>query len=182
MTAEKTNRKVRVFFALWPSDAERAALAAWQLPLHQLCGGRAMRAETLHATLVFLGDVEENRLEALQLAAQEVEAHAFQLPFDVAHYWQHNRILFASASEAPPLLLDLVDGLERSLSRHRFHFDQRPYKLHLTLLRNAQCGSAPLPLLPRAVWRMRDFALVQSKPDENGANYQVLARFRLKPP
>lgn len=48
---------IRLFFALWPNDAERAALAAWQPPLLELCGGKAMRADTLYATLVFLGEV-----------------------------------------------------------------------------------------------------------------------------
>jgi len=172
--------KVRVFFALWPSNEERAALAAWQPPLHKLCGGRTMRTDTLHATLVFLGDVEEHRLEALQLAAQEVAGSAFQLIFDVARYWGHNHILYASASNVPPHLLRLVEDLEQCLIRHRFHFEKRPYKLHLTLLRHARCNdAAPLPTMQRVAWRVRDFVLVQSVPDQNGASYQVLARFSL---
>lgn len=177
-----TQSKVRVFFALWPSDEERAALAAWQPPLHARCGGRPMRADTLHATLVFLGDVAEHRLEALQLAAQEVEARAFQLVFDVAHYWGHNHILFATSSNVPSRLLELADKLEQSLAKHRFRFDKRPYKLHLTLLRHAQCSDAPLPAMPCVAWRVRDFALVRSAPDENGANYQVLTHFHLNSP
>ena len=174
--------KVRIFFALWPSDEERAALAAWQAPLRELCGGRAMRADTLHATLVFLGDVEESRLEALQLAAQEVKGRAFHLAFDVARYWGHNHILYAAASNVPSKLMQLVEELEQHLIRHRFHFEKRPYKPQLTLLRHAKCSDAPLPAMPRVVWRVRDFVLVQSVPDMNGANYQVLARFLLNSP
>jgi len=174
--------KVRVFFALWPSDEERAALAAWQQPLGKLCGGRSMRADTLHATLVFLGDVEEHRLEALQLAAQEVEESTFHLAFDVAHYWGHNHILHATASNVPTQLLQLVEDLEQHLIKHRFRFEKRSYKLHLTLLRHAQCSDAPLPAMPRVVWKVRDFVLVQSVPDKNEANYQVLARFFLNSP
>jgi len=171
---------VRVFFALWPDDAERAALAAWQPALHKLCGGRSMRAATLHATLVFLGDVVLHRLEALQLAAQEVEGASFDLAFDVAHYWGHNHIVFAAPHSVPPQLAPLVQALEQRLGKHRFHFDQRPYKPHITLLRHAQWSDAPLPEMHRVVWRIRDFALVQSVPDEEGANYQVLARFHLR--
>ena len=70
MVDGKAEKSVRVFFALWPDDAERAALAAWQLPLHKLCSGRIIRADTLHNTLVFLGNVEAHRLEAPYLAAQ----------------------------------------------------------------------------------------------------------------
>ncbi len=84
---------MRVFFALWPDDAERAALAAWQPPLEALYGGKAMRAETLHNTLVFLGNVAERRLEALKLAAQEAPGRAFALRLEEARYWGHNHIV-----------------------------------------------------------------------------------------
>jgi len=181
-TAEKS---ARVFFALWPDDAPRAALAAWQPPLHELCGGRSMRASNLHATLIFLGDVVQHRLEALQLAAQEVagrvaDGDGFQLNFDVAHYWGHNHIVYAAAHAVPPQLARLVAELEAGLRRHRFSFDHRPYKAHVTLLRHAKWSDAPLPQMHRVAWKVRDFALVQSQSDEGGANYQVLARFPLR--
>lgn len=169
----------RVYFALWPDDAERAALAAWQPTLHKLCGGRNMRAATLHATLVFLGDVVPHRLEALQLAAQEVEGAPFDLAFDMARYWGHNHIVYATPHTVPPQLAQLVQALEQSLSKHRFHFDQRQYKPHITLLRHARWGDAPLPDMKRVVWRVRSFALVQSVPDEEGTNYRVLVQIPL---
>ena len=50
-------KTMRLFFALWPSAAERAALAAWQAALQGKCGGRAMGAEGLHATLEHLQKV-----------------------------------------------------------------------------------------------------------------------------
>jgi len=172
-------KNVRVFFALWPGKAERAALSAWRLPLHKQCGGRKMRPETLHATLVFLGSVPGHRLEALQLAAQEVRVKPFELRFDTARYWGHNHIVYAAPGQTPELLLQLVSELERGLHRHRFRFDRRSYKPHVTLLRNAKWTDAPLPVMQHATWRVHDFALVQSLSDENGARYQVLARFPL---
>jgi len=180
MKAQDKNKSACVFFALWPDDAERAALAAWQPVLHKLCGGCSMRADTLHATLVFLGDVVLHRLEALQLAAQEVDGTSFDLVFDVACYWGHNHIVLAAPQIVPPQLAQLVQVLEQRLSKHRFHFDRRPYKPHITLLRHTQWSDTPLPEMQRVVWRIRDFALVQSTPDEEGANYRVLARFPLR--
>lgn len=173
-------KSVRVFFALWPDEAERAALAAWQARLHKVCGGSAMRAATLHGTLVFLGDVAQHRLEALQLAAQEVEGECFDLAFDVARYWGHNHIVYAAPHMVPPRLENLAHDLELSLIKHRFRFDQRTYKPHVTLLRHAQWSDAPLPEMEKVVWRVRSFALVQSAPDEQGTNYSVLARFPLR--
>jgi len=170
---------MRVFFALWPGKAQREALAAWQGPLKKRCGGRAMRAETLHATLVFLGDVAQHRLEALKLAAQEVSGASLTLRLDQARYWGHNHIAYAAPGAVPELLGQLVSDLEQRLRRHRFRFDRRSYKPHVTLLRHAKWHDEPLPVMPPVVWRVRQFVLVQSLSDENGARYEVLARFPL---
>ncbi|MFZ3017829.1 MAG: RNA 2',3'-cyclic phosphodiesterase [Gallionella sp.] len=170
---------MRVFFALWPNAAELAALAAWQPPLRELCGGKAMRADTLHATLVFLGEVAFHRLEALQLAAQEVEGDAFDLCLDRTRYWGHNHIAYAAPSVVPAPLPQLVLDLEQRLRAHRFRFDHHEYKPHVTLLRHAKWSDEALPEMPAATWRAREFVLVQSLSDEQGARYEVLARFPL---
>lgn len=178
--AMKPNDKepaLKLFFALWPSEAERAALAAWQVPLRELCGGRAMQAATLHATVVFLGEVVGHRLESLCLAAQEVEFRPFDLRLTTAHYWGHNHIVFAAPAAVPQQLAHLVAGVEASLRRHRFRFEARPYKAHVTLLRHASWSDAPLPAMPEVRWQVRQFALVRSLSDEQGARYEVLARF-----
>lgn len=179
MKLDKMEKSARVFFALWPDDAERAALAAWQPVLHKLCGGRIMRTDTLHNTLVFLGNVKLHRMEALQLAAQEADCSALELSFDTARYWGHNHIVYAEPCKAPPQLVQLVHGLEQRLIKHCFDFDKRPFKPHVTLLRNARWSDRPLPEMARVVWRINDFALVQSEPGETGANYRVLTRFHL---
>jgi 2'-5' RNA ligase len=180
MNKMSREKSVRVFFALWPDKAERSALAAWQPSLHELCGGSAMRDYTLHATLVFLGDVVQHRLEALQLAAQEVEGESFDLALDEARYWGHNHIVYAAPRTVPPQLAQLVHDLEQRLSKHRFHFDKRVYKPHVTLLRHAQWRDESLPEMRPVVWQARSMALVQSAPDEEGANYRVLAKFSLR--
>ena len=175
----------RVFFALWPTAAERAQLAAWQAPLKRLCGGRAMRGETLHNTLVFIGDVELYGLEVLQLAAQEVAGEGFELCFDEARYWEHNHIVYAAPSHTPQQLTQLVDALEQRLTANRFKFAShhpvsRDYQPHVTLLRNARWSDTPLPAMQPASWQIGDFALVQSAPRNGLANYRVLARFPLR--
>lgn len=160
--------------------AECAALAAWQPELQKLCGGKAMRADTLHTTLVFLGNVLLHRLEGLQLAAQEVQGEPFNLNFDVAHYWGHNHIVYAAPRTIPPQLMQLVCELEQHLIRHQFRFEQHPvYKPHVTLLRHAKWTDAPLPEMREAKWCAKSFALLQSVRDEQGARYEVLARFPL---
>ena len=169
--------KLRIFFALWPTATERRALVGWQTVLKEKCGGRVMRADTLHATLVFLGEVEAARIEALKLAAEEVSAESFELRFDQACYWGHNHILYATPSAVPDALLQLVDELARRLKRHRFSFMKHEFKPHITLLRNARWTDKPLPEMQAVCWRIKDFVLVQSAPQADHAHYRVLARF-----
>ena len=164
---------------LWPEAAEQRQMSAWQAPLKGLCGGRAMRGETLHNTLIFIGDVELYGLEVLQLAAQEVSGKGFELYFEDARYWGHNHIVYAAPRHVPPQLLQLVDSLGHRLTAHRFKFDERDYKPHVTLLRNTHWSDAPLPAMQPVTWRIRDFALMQSVPREGLTDYRVLARFPL---
>ncbi len=176
-----SHSSVKVFFALWPTPVECRLLANWQVPLKRLFGGRAMRSETLHNTLAFIGSVEQSRLEALLLAAQEVSKSCFEICFDEARYWGHNHIVYATPSEAPQQLVQLVSALEQSLEMHRFKFDKREYKPHVTLLRNAHWTDTPLPEMPPVRWQIYDFALMQSGQQNGQANYQELARFPLMP-
>jgi len=172
---------VRLFFALWPNAAECAALSAWHSPLRELCGGRVMRTDTLHSTLVFLGDVEESRLDALRSIAQGSNTRDFELELTAAHYWGHNHIVYAAPEATPPQLAELVQELEAGLRKQHFHLEDRPYKPHVTLLRNAQWSDAPLPAMPAVNWKFNDFVLVRSRRDEQGAPYyEVLARFPLQ--
>lgn len=180
MEPSPAEQTAKVFFALWPNAAERSHLAAWQTPLHLLCGGRAMHVESLHNTLVFLGEVKASRLEALQLAAEEVSVERFELCFDTARYWGHNHIVYAAPNPLPQQLVQLVGTLEQSLIRHRFKFDSRAYKPHVTLLRNARWTDTPLPAMPPVCWQSNDFALVQSAHQDGPAGYRVLARFPLR--
>ena len=174
----------KVFFALWPAAAERGRLAAWLHPLRKLCGGREMRGETLHCTLVFIGEVAQSGLEDLCSAAREAGGVSFELSFDQAHYWEHNHIVYAAPGRAPQQLRQLVDNLQKRLTARGFNFDRREYQPHVTLLRNARRAAATLPELQPVRWQIRDFALVRSvqRDGQQGgrASYQVLARFPLQ--
>ncbi|MFA5826490.1 MAG: RNA 2',3'-cyclic phosphodiesterase [Gallionellaceae bacterium] len=175
-----TDRSLRLFFALWPTKATRTALAAWQPRLREQCGGKEMRADTLHSTLVFLGEVAAHRLEALLLAAQEVTGSAFEIEFNVARYWGHNHIAYAAPQIVPIELTELVHTLEQHLRKHHFHFEPREFKPHVTLLRHTQWSDAPLPQMNTVRWPAHEFVLVQSLSDEQGPRYEVLARFALR--
>ena len=170
-------RAARVFFALWPDDGVRDALHREAQMLHPNCGGRVMRRENVHLTLVFIGDVAAERLDELRSVAGTISGSSFELVLDQLGYWRHNRIVSASPLTVPEALRELVSSLEGRLQQAGFEFDRRPYAPHITLLRDARAPGVPAPL--SLDWTVGDFALVESAHGPRGAEYHVLERWKL---
>ncbi|MCL4801679.1 MAG: RNA 2',3'-cyclic phosphodiesterase [Burkholderiales bacterium] len=168
---------LRLFFALWPDDAVRDALAAWARELHRACGGRTTRPQNLHVTLAFLGDTDGGRLPELKAAAGSVAPRAFELVLDRPGYWKHNRIAWAGASETPEALQAMVVDLRAALGAAGFRFDEKPFVSHVTLLRKGNSPRA-LPRLDPIVWRGCGFTLIRSVPGAEGSDYAVEAEWR----
>ena len=168
---------VRLFFALWPDETVRAALAGWSAALRQACGGRVTRPGNLHLTLAFLGDTDAGRLDELKDAAGTVGPRAFELVIDQPGYWKHNRIAWAGASAEPAALTEMVGELRGVLKRARFRFDAKPFVSHVTLVRKAS-PPAELPELAPIVWSATGFALVRSVPGPQGSDYAVAGEWR----
>jgi len=168
---------LRLFFALWPDDATRDALDRAGKWLHQHCGGRSMRADTLHITLAFLGSTPAAQLERLAACADTVKTEAFELTLDQAGYWRHNRIGWLGASETPPQHLELVSALNAALQGAGFAIDSRPHVPHITLLRKSFGGEVPACEPVR--WPVHDFVLVKSVTESDGAHYEVIRRWPL---
>lgn len=147
--------------------------------LHGVCGGRRTRAETIHLTLAFLGEVESERIGDLLALAGEIRAPAFGFNLTRFGWWPHNRIVWAAPDETPAELALLVDALRESLFGAGFRFDTKPFVPHVTLLRKADCGKGPLPIR-EIEWRVEDFVMVGSVLGERGAAYEVVGRWPLR--
>ena len=176
--AKKT---ARVFFALWPDQLAQEQLGEMAQRLQSVGGGRRTRTETIHLTLVFLGEVASSRLDALRLAADAIEsnrARGFDLVIDEIRYWKHNRIAWAGARKIPQELLALVNALQNSLATAGFAFDKQAYVPHITLVRKARCHELP-DLAEPIVWRAREWVLVQSEPASDGSVYTPIGRWTL---
>jgi 2'-5' RNA ligase len=169
-------RPLRLFFALWPDDAARAALEQWSTAIHRVAGGRATRGDSIHVTLAFLGDCDPTRLDELKAAAASVRVRPFELVFDEAGFWKHNRIAWAGATHTPAALETLASDLRAALAAARFGFDPKPFVSHVTLVRKAQPGFV-MPALDPIRWQVTAFALVRSVMRPAGSDYLVEARW-----
>ncbi|HEX8961678.1 MAG TPA: RNA 2',3'-cyclic phosphodiesterase [Rhodocyclaceae bacterium] len=167
----------RLFFGLWPSAAVAAQLHREALSLQRACGGRAMREESLHLTLAFLGGVPASRLQAAEAAADAVRAGRFILELDRAACWKHNRIAWAGCSAVPPELSRLVADLSAQLRVAGFTLDDRPFAVHATLVRNADCRRPLPPLASPIAWPVEDLVLVESRVEPGGSRYEIVRRW-----
>ncbi|MEW6446411.1 MAG: RNA 2',3'-cyclic phosphodiesterase [Pseudomonadota bacterium] len=167
----------RLFFALWPGDAERAGFAA-HLDDAPSVGGRAMRADNLHLTLAFIGDVEVARLSCLERAGAAAARVAAPCPmiFDRLGLFPEARVLWAGMSRIPPELCLLQSAVAREVAeRCGFTLDPRPFVPHLTLRRAVDASRAViLPLMAPLAWRADALALVESSREADGVVYRPI--------
>jgi RNA 2',3'-cyclic 3'-phosphodiesterase len=122
----------RYFLALVPDAAARAALAALPLPPE----ARAVAAEDLHLTLVFLGSLCE-RSEAEVLQAIGPAPSLVPVSLDRLAYWPGPRVLCAAASVAADLER-IVTLLRERLVAAGFAVDEKSFQPHVTLARKVR--------------------------------------------
>ncbi len=168
----------RLFFALWPGDTVRAALARLARTVHKQCGGRIMLERNIHLTLLFLGNVSIERIADLHALAGTVEAPPFDWMVDTLNYWRHNRIVWAGAAQCPAALHKLVAELTQRVRSAGFRCEDREYVPHITLLRDARRGPAT-PTAGQVAWDAGDFVLVQSLRRDGATVYEVVGRWPL---
>jgi 2'-5' RNA ligase len=180
------SRTLRVFFALWPNAEVAARLHAIAQQQHTHLGGRVSRLDTLHATLVFIGNIAPDRLPDLLAASESVDAPAFQLELDQAGCWRHNHIAYLGAKQVPTALQRLQLKLAEGVRSAGFTIETRTYFPHVTLLRKAACGEMAFgdaekenPALKLVIWSVRDFVLVKSSMGANGSRYEQIGSWPL---
>lgn len=178
--SEEKGRTERLFFALWPDAEVCDALDQAGGKLRAVCGGRQMRRNNIHLTLVFLGNVEISRIDALRAVGDGVVALPFVMTLNQLGWWRHNRVAWAAPDAPPEQLLALVNQLQDGLRAAGFAFDDRPsYTPHVTLLRNAHCEGVEWPVFESREWAANEFVLVRSVTREEGATYEAIGRWAL---
>lgn len=166
----------RLFVALWPDDTVRAALAE---AAHKLAiAGRATPPRNLHATLVFLGDVDRHQRECIERAIDGVDAVSFQCLLTHAEWQRRSRIAWLAAERVPAELSALVTSVQAALEACGHAPERRPYRLHVTLARDVPRAPRSQAIAPIA-WPVRDMSLVSSRQGRGGSEYEVVRRWPL---
>jgi len=136
------------------------------------CGGRPIAADNIHLTLSFLGSVDDSVCQCVRAVGDAIQARPFELLIDRLGYWRRPRIVWAGCSQTPAALMNLVSCLRTAAEDQcGIVADERPYRVHLTLLRKVAGagpqGSLDTPL-PVAV---SNFVLMESVSVTGGVRY-----------
>ncbi len=168
----------RLFFALWPDEAQRTALTAMTESLPAGLG-RHVAPANIHITLLFLGAVAAETRQALEAAATRIAASPFVLTLDHYGYWRKPQVLWAGSRVTPPELRGLVEQLQRAASACGLSVDNRPYQPHLTLCRKVR-QPPQLPKFLPFYWAAADFSLVESRSAPGGVRYEPCRAWALR--
>lgn len=160
----------RLFLALWPDAAGRAALAAWRDAWAWPRGATPVDDAKLHLTLHFLGNQPSERVPEL-IDGFAVPITPFSIELGRPVLWPHGLAVLEPFSE-PAGLLQLHADLAAAVERLGLVPEARRYRPHVTMSRRAP-GAVP-PSHPPLVWHVSNYALVQSSPVRG---YEVLRTY-----
>lgn len=168
----------RLFFALWPDAAVRAALAQSS---EQVLGKRVRRVpeSNLHITLAFAGPVKAAVRQCLEQQAAAIRAAPFELVLEHVGHWPRPRILWAGPRHTPPALWSLVGGLNHAFEACGLALETRPWQAHITLARKIS-RPPPVTAIAPIHWSISDFCLVESVTGPQGSSYRILASWKLE--
>ena len=191
---------VRTFIAIELTAEALRALGQVQEKLRRSPGGQAgrwVRAEGIHLTLKFLGDVPEEKLpQVYQAVEQACQGHQ---PFEVAFgglggfpNLRRPRVIWVGVEEESGQLQSLQRDVEQALERKGFPRERRPFRPHLTLAR-VRKGASPseAAALGRSVaqaqvgtlgrMQVKEVSVMRSELTPEGALYSELYKVSLAP-
>lgn len=169
------NKQIRLFFALWPDDMTRSALARLQFDL----SGSKTRYRNFHVTLAFLGEQDIEVLPVLEDVLAALDAPSMHLMIDRRGQFSRQKIAWAGMKQSDATLEKLQSDIVTALRTKQISFaDNAIFKPHITLARES--AEPPELDFPAIAWHAKQVALVQSLETPDGLQYDVLASHWLK--
>ena len=139
-----------------------------------------MQPHNLHMTLHFVGSVTEDIKECMRMAATSIRADSFVCNLDCYGYFPRAKIFWMGCQDTPIELIHLHHELGTALKNCGYRDDKRVFTPHLTLMR--KCVEAEsLEAGFSIAWPVDEFALVETRSDKHGVNYQLIEKYPFSP-
>jgi 2'-5' RNA ligase len=193
---------MRLFVALALDEEIRQRIAVYLEGFAGLApDARWARAESLHVTLKFIGELPEDEIPRLHDALAAIQAKPFRLAFRGYGFFPTARAprVFWLGITAGEELPNLAARVDTALSALKIPREEHPFTPHLTLARS---GSGAPRLRPEGrsgakferlqsqlaamatpdfgTMTAREFFLYRSQPSPGGSRYSKLASFALE--
>lgn len=165
----------RLFFALNPNSRVRASILEVQAQL-TASGARPVPGPRLHATLLFLGHHPDEAINVLTERAAPLEFPPCSVMLDRVGWFPRTRVMWLGASAIPDPLQKFQLALASATRDAGIDFDDRPWRLHVTLYRNMRKQPERIDFEP-IDWTLTGYELMESVNDSSGLHYEVRARF-----
>lgn len=171
----------RLFFALYPGAEQRERLAAIARERLPAGAGKFVTPANLHFTLVFLGNISAATVRCLvQATADLTAAPPVSVQIDRIGYWRRPRILWAGATRTPAGLPVLVERLRAVAATCGIRPDDRPYELHMTLVRKVNLPVTGFTLTDPVRLDFDRFVLMESVATAAESRYETVASWPLQ--
>ena len=182
---------MRIFVALDIPEEVRAALGALVARLRPVSRAvRWTRIEGVHLTLKFIGEVQQEKVEAIEASLAKIRfPHPIEIKFRGVGFFPNERrpSVFWAGVKVGEELSALASAVETSLQPLGIAREQRAFSPHLTLARFKSIDGSGLNHLREAITAVgtlefgagiaKDFHLYQSILKPGGAEYTRLATF-----
>ena len=184
---------MRLFIAIELDETTRAAIAAEQQRVVRALGDSArslkvVRADHMHLTLVFIGEVAEDRAQRIvEAMGRSVPLAPFVMEFGgLGVFPPHGapRVLWIGVAEGAARAVELQAAVADRLAPLGVEKEARPFRPHLTLARwrDGRRSDRPRlsePMTTVARTRVEVVTLYQSRLSSAGPTYTALARTAL---
>ena len=146
-------------------------LKRYSSQVHSQVGGRAVKAENLHVTLAFLGDLNTTQIAAIIDCCLPLPGN-FRIKLDRVGFWKNRGLVWIGGRQPDLEFKQFIEGLRGRMRRLGFRIDQRSFIPHITLLRKAR--KRPRISLDSLEWVIQEYTLSASVLGQEGARYSVL--------
>ena len=169
----------RLFFAIeMPAPIQRQ-IVRWRADHFAPEAGRPVAGANLHLTLAFLGDVSDEKRQALAAMAGRIRQPGFTLTLDDAGQWLRSRVVWLGTRQPPRGVLQLANMLRAQAARSGCYQSPQPFHPHITLLRDASHAVAIPPPGFHWAFPVKEFVLYESRFAGGRTRYTPLQRWTL---
>lgn len=185
----------RIFTAIDISDEARAKVAGYIENMRNEFPNLRVgweRAEKLHLTLKFLGDIDEEQLKSLIEAVEKTGKQFSDFKLHISETGafpsaRNARILWLGARDEQANMQQLNEILETECERKGFEKEKRNFKPHLTIARLREPIKAK-KLVEKHLhndfasieFAVSEIAIYESRLQKSGSIYSIVSKQRLK--